>query len=205
MTAFLLALLAYFLGSVPVGLLVSRWAKGIDIREHGSGNIGTTNVLRTIGIGWAALVFAIDAAKGALPVLFGQSLGVSPGGLAVAAFLAVAGHNWSIFLRFRGGKGVATTLGALAALAPLAAVGAAMVWVFVVLVSGYASLGSMTGLAATGPLLALLGTPREFVWLGLALAAVAVYQHRANIGRLVQGKELRILPRSKSSVPDRNQ
>jgi glycerol-3-phosphate acyltransferase PlsY len=205
MTAFLVALLAYFLGSVPVGLLVSRWAKGIDIREHGSGNIGTTNVLRTIGIGWAALVFALDAAKGALPILFGRSLGLGPGGLAVAAFLAVAGHNWSIFLRFRGGKGVATTLGALAALAPLAAVGAAMVWVFVVLVSGYASLGSMTGLAATGPLLALLGTPREFVWLGLALAAVAVYQHRANIGRLLQGKELRILPRSKASVPDRDQ
>ncbi len=205
MTAFLVALLAYFLGSVPVGLLVSRWAKGIDIREHGSGNIGTTNVLRTIGIGWAALVFALDAAKGALPILLGRGLGLGPGGLAMAAFLAVAGHNWSIFLRFRGGKGVATTLGALAALAPLAAVGAAMVWIFVVLASGYASLGSMTGLAATGPLLALLGTPREYVWLGLALAAVAVYQHRANIGRLLQGKELRILPRSKASVPDRDQ
>jgi glycerol-3-phosphate acyltransferase PlsY len=202
MTTFITAVFAYVLGSAPVGLLIGRWVKGIDIREHGSGNIGTTNVLRTIGVKWATLVFVLDAAKGALPILIGQGFNLPPGSLALVAFLAVAGHNWSIFLRFRGGKGVATTIGALCVLSPLTAVGAALVWITIVLITGYASLGSMSGLTSTGPILALLRAPGEYVYLGLALAAIAVFQHRANIGRLLAGKELRILRRGKGRAAD---
>jgi glycerol-3-phosphate acyltransferase PlsY len=186
-----LVALAYLGGAIPVGLLVGRLVKKVDIRRYGSGNIGTTNVLRTLGPAWAAVVFALDAAKGFLPVLVGRHLGLPVGTLALAAALAVAGHNWSVFLRFQGGKGVATSLGALLALAPLVALGAAGVWILVVLVSGYASLGSMLGLTAAALLLYLLGQPPAVVALGVALAAAAIWQHRANIRRLLQGKELR--------------
>lgn len=204
MLSFLVAVLAYVGGSVPMGLLVGRWAKGMDIRQHGSGNIGATNVLRTIGIGWAALVFLFDAAKGAVPVLLGRHFGCDPVTLALVALLAVAGHNWSLFLRFRGGKGVATSLGALLALAPGVAVGVALIWVFLVAVTGYASVGSMLGLASSGPILQLVAAPAPLVWLGVALFTLTVYQHRANIKRLTQGKELPMFGRRGASAPGRD-
>jgi glycerol-3-phosphate acyltransferase PlsY len=184
-------LAAYLGGSAPIGLIVGRAVLKVDIRQYGSGNIGATNVLRVLGAWWAALVFALDAAKGLIPVLVGRHLGVDATALAVVALLAVAGHNWSIFLRFRGGKGVATSLGALLALSPPTTAGVVLVWVLVVLISGYASLGSMLGLASSGLFLYLTGAPPQFVALGVVLAAVAAWQHRANIKRLLEGKELK--------------
>lgn len=200
--AVLVAGVAYFGGSIPTGLLVSRWVRGVDIRGYGSGNIGTTNVLRVIGAGWAVLVFVLDAAKGALPQLLGRYLGLSPLALALVGILSVAGHNWSVFLRFRGGKGVATSLGALLAISPLSAVGAALVWLITVVLTGYSSLGSMLGLASSGPLLYLLGEPKELVFLGGAFLVMTLWQHRANIKRLAEGKELRFT--QKISVANKN-
>ncbi len=203
MASFLVAVLAYVGGSIPMGLLVSRWAKGVDIRKHGSGNIGATNVLRTIGARWAVVVFLFDAAKGVLPVLLGRHLGLTPAMLALVAFLAVAGHNWSCFLRLKGGKGVATSLGVLLALAPGVAAAVALIWVFVVAVTGYASLGSMLALGTAGPILQLTAAPAALVWLGVVLFLMTVYQHRANIKRLIQGKELPMF-NGGTSAPERN-
>lgn len=183
--------LAYLSGSIPFGLLIGRWVRRVDIRDYGSGNIGTTNAMRVLGARWAAVIFALDVAKGALPVWLAQEVVVSLLGQAAVGLLAVAGHNWSVFLRFRGGKGVATSLGVLLATAPLAAGVAAIVWVLTVAASGYASLGSMIGLTAAAAALLLSGQPEVLALMGAVLAAVAVWQHRANIRRLVAGKELR--------------
>lgn len=183
--------LSYLSGSIPFGLLIGRWVKRVDIRDYGSGNIGTTNAMRVLGPRWAALIFVLDAAKGLLPVILAGQAGASVAGQALAAFATVAGHNWSVFLRFRGGKGVATSLGVLLAVAPWAAGAAVAVWLAAVAVTGYASLGSLLGLAAAAVTLALTGRPVQVVLLGVALAATAVWQHRANIQRLAAGKELR--------------
>lgn len=205
MLGFLVAVLAYLGGSIPMGYLVGRWAKGVDVRRHGSGNIGATNVLRTLGAGWAILVFAFDAAKGAAPIVLAQRLGLGPLLLAVVALSAVAGHNWSVFLRFRGGKGVATSLGVLLALAPWSAIAVAVIWVFIVAVTGFASVGSLVGLAASGPILGLLAAPWPLIALGGVLFVLGAYQHRGNIKRLLQGKELPIFgPRRNASTEGRN-
>ena len=111
---------AYMLGSIPSGMLVAR-LKGVDLRKVGSGNIGATNVARAMGKGWAIAVLAADAAKGFVPVWLGRRLGLAPTVVALAGFLAIAGHMFTIFLRGRGGKGVATSLGVALALCPLAA------------------------------------------------------------------------------------
>ena len=188
---YLLGLVAYLGGSAPIGLIIGRLVLKVDIRQYGSGNIGAANALRVLGPRWAALVFALDAAKGLVPLLVGRHLGLDPVVLAVIGVLAVVGHNWSVFLGFRGGKGVATSLGVLLATAPVAALGAVLVWVGVVAVSGYASLGSMLGLASSALFLYLLRSPVEYVALALVLAALAVWQHRENIKRLLSGKELK--------------
>jgi len=188
---FLLGFGAYILGSIPFGLIVGRLVKGVDLRRYGSGNIGTTNVMRVLGGGWAALVFAFDAAKGLAPVAVAQRAGLEPEVVALVAFLAVAGHNWPVFLRFRGGKGVATSLGALAGLSLPAAGAAVLVWAAVVLIWGYASLGSMLALLSAPLVLHLTGKPGVYVILGALLFVTAVVRHRANIQRLLAGEELR--------------
>jgi len=188
---FLLALLAYLVGSIPVGLIVGRLVKGVDIRDYGSGNIGTTNAMRVLGGGWAAVVFIVDAAKGFVPVVVSLRAGIDPAAIALVAFLAVAGHNWPVYLGFRGGKGVATSLGVLLGISPATTLVALVVWVAVVLVSRYASLSSMLGLASTPLALYLFGLPVEFVVLGGVLFVTAVVRHHANIRRLLAGEELR--------------
>lgn len=192
--------LAYLGGSIPVGLLVGRWVKGIDVRTQGSGNIGTTNVLRVIGPVWAAITFILDAAKGFLPVYLGLRSGFGPTALAFLALFAVVGHNWSLFLGFRGGKGVATSIGALLALGPVAALATVVLWLLTVGISGYASLGSLLGLAAAGPALLISHAPGAYPVLGLGLFVIALWRHKANVKRLIEGKELAILPRRRASA-----
>jgi glycerol-3-phosphate acyltransferase PlsY len=191
LTVPVLAVLAYLAGSVPVGLLVGRMVKKVDLRDHGSGNIGAANAMRVLGPGWAAVVLVLDAAKGFLPVLAGRLLELPAPAVAVVAFLAVVGHNWSVFLGFRGGKGVATSLGVLAALDPVVALAATASWLLVVAVTRYASVGSLLGLAVAAAALPARGHPPCITVLGLVLLAVAVWRHRSNIGRLVRGEELR--------------
>ena len=192
MSAILAIGAAYLIGAVPIGYLVGRAFGIADIRRHGSGTIGATNVLRTAGRLPAILTLAGDTAKGYLAVVTGAALaaGVSDAGvLAASAVAAVIGNCWSVFLGFRGGKGVATGLGALLKIVPLAVLPAAFVWLAVTISFRYVSLGSILA-AACVPLGALLlGAPPPFVIAAFAVGAIVVARHHANITRLLAGHE----------------
>ncbi len=186
------ALVAYLVGAVPVGFVVARaWGIG-DIRAHGSGNIGATNVLRTAGRVPALLTLVGDVAKGYLAVVAGGAVAGGESGAALAAVSAIAGNCWSVFLRFRGGKGVATGLGAFLRLVPWAVLPAAAVWLGVTLTFRYVSLGSVTA-ALCVPLGALLlGARWPDVAAAAGGAAIVVFRHHENIARLRAGTERRL-------------
>jgi acyl phosphate:glycerol-3-phosphate acyltransferase len=192
------ALFAYLVGSVPTGYLLARLRR-VDVRAAGSGNIGATNVARTVGKSLGILTLVIDAAKGALPVLFAAAIApevhAGPGfatGLQCAAALgAVIGHVFSIALRFHGGKGVATALGAIAALDPAALLAALLVFALGFALSRRVSLGSILA-APSAPLVAwVLGSPTIVVVTLAVIAALIVARHRDNIRRLQAGSEPR--------------
>ena len=192
MTPLAAVVLAYFVGAIPVGYLVGR-ACGIgDIRRHGSGNIGATNVLRTAGRMPAVLTLVGDVVKGAAAVALAAAWSGGDRRAAAAASVAViVGNCWSVFLRFRGGKGGATGLGAFLTLAPWATVPAALVWLAVVATFRYVSLGSVMA-AACVPLGALvLGYPRPVMLACLLGAGIVAARHQANITRLMAGTEAR--------------
>jgi glycerol-3-phosphate acyltransferase PlsY len=202
--AFLLtALAAYLLGSIPTGFLVARW-KNIDITQVGSGNIGATNVFRILGRGPGIFVLLTDAAKGALSVLFLPGLAAlvagagSPWLAALAAVCAVLGHNFTCWLRFKGGKGIATSAGALAALVPTAFLVIFITWIVVFALGRYVSLASIAA-AAVLPFATAFTTQGELRWLlvGLTslLAFLAIWRHRPNIRRLLDGTENRFGPK----------
>ena len=194
------AVVAYLLGAVPVGFFVAR-AFGIgDIRRHGSGTIGMTNVLRTAGKMPAVLTLIGDVVKGMLAVWLGAHVaGATPADIPVVAVAAVTGNCWSVFLRFRGGKGVATGLGALLMLVPWAIAPSALVFLAVVATTRYVSLGSLLG--ATGvPVVALvLGYPARSMIAAVCVALIIVLRHRENIGRLLSGTENRLGRRATAS------
>jgi len=188
-------LIGYLLGAIPFGLLVAR-SRGIDIRLHGSGNIGATNVLRVLGKKWGILVFVLDALKGWLAVdlamrwLPAGTHGAVLNGL-VAAFACVLGHSFPVWLRFRGGKGVATTAGVLVSLMPLAAGVALLVWVAVFFSSRYVSLASIAAAIALPVSAALLGKGMYLLVFSGIVAALVIWRHRTNIERLRAGTENR--------------
>lgn len=183
---------AYVVGAVPVGFLAARAFGIVDIRRHGSGSIGATNVLRTAGWAPALLTLGGDIVKGYGAVWLGSRLaGAEPVATAACAFAAVVGNCWSVFLGFRGGKGVATGLGALLRLVPLAVLPSLPVWLAVALTTRYVSLGSILA-AACIPLGALLFRyPAAYAVASLAVATLIVARHHENIGRLLSGTERR--------------
>lgn len=178
---------AYFLGSIPFGLLVCRWVGGIDVRTVGSGNIGASNVSRACGPAWGRVTLILDAAKSALPValVLEQSGEWAPAvGLA-----AIVGHCWPVWLGFRGGKGVATTAGVMLVLAPVSTLAAVLVWMGVYGVSRVSALASLTACVA---LLAAVGLhDPEYMSLGVAAVSIVLLRHRENMGRLLSGREFR--------------
>jgi glycerol-3-phosphate acyltransferase PlsY len=180
---------AYFLGSIPFGLLLTRFAGKGDIREIGSGNIGATNVLRTGSKGLAAATLILDALKGAVAVLLAQRFW--PGAELYAAAGVLVGHLYPLWLGFRGGKGVATFLGVLVPLLPIAALAYAVVWIALLLVVKISSVAGMTAAASAPVTAAVLGERALFPAL-LAFAVLIVWQHRQNIRRLGRGDEPRI-------------
>jgi glycerol-3-phosphate acyltransferase PlsY len=196
---------AYAVGAVPIGFLVAR-AFGLgDIRRHGSGNIGATNVLRTLGRLPAILTLLGDVAKGYAAVALAARLGGDdPRITAAGAFAAVVGNCWSVFLGFRGGKGAATGLGALLRLAPLATLAALPVFVVVAATTRFVSLATLLS-AACIPFGALaLGTPRAAVVGAFAAAGIVILRHRENIARLRTGTERRLgEPRAETSEASR--
>ncbi len=207
MIYFIGILIAYLIGSIPVGYIFGKVLKGVDIRQHGSGNVGATNVFRVVGKGAGIVVLFLDGLKGYLavkliPVLLPGSAG--PEGEVSIVFLillgsaAVAGHIWTVFLKFKGGKGVATTAGIMIALAPGVFLGGLIVWVLVFFVSKYVSLASMCA-AVSLPIISLVtGKSLSFIFFASILCMVGVWSHRSNIKRLIQGAENKIVKTQKS-------
>ena len=182
-------MLAYFIGSIPTGFLWAK-ARGIDIRTVGSGNIGATNVMRTLGKGPGITVLLIDAAKGFVPVFLVRGQG--PALQIVCCLAVIAGHNWTCWLKFKGGKGVATSAGALAAMLPWPLVCVLAVWAVVFGISRYVSLASICAAAAL-PVATWCWT-HDSTLLGFTgvLGGLAIYKHQANIQRLLAGTENRV-------------
>ena len=189
----LLVLFAYLLGSVPSGVVVARLMGGTDPRSGGSGNIGATNVLRTLGKKAAVATLAGDFVKGVIPVLLAVAL--LPEGSAflyLTALAAILGHDFSFLLVFKGGKGVATTIGAITVLSPLVALLLLATWVSVVVVTRFSSAGALTA-AAMSPIFALFVVKDvRFALFCVAAAALLIYQHRVNIKKLLAGTESRV-------------
>lgn len=179
---------SYLLGSIPSGYIVAS-ATGLDIRRLGSGNIGATNVARTVGWKKGFLTLGLDAAKGLIPVLVAVGLGLGPAATAVAGLAAFVGHLYPVFLQFKGGKGVATALGVFLGNMPLATAVLLVVFLTVVGVSRRVSLGSVVA-AALSPIASwVFGYPMPVVWVSLIIGALAVMRHKENIRRLIAGTE----------------
>lgn len=186
----------YLIGAVPVGYLVGRWIKGIDVRQYGSGKIGMTNVARNLGMRFGIFVLLVDAGKGAAAVLTARALTDSLVLQSLSATAAVVGHNYPVFLGFKGGRGVSTGLGSLIAISPLVGVVALAAGAMVIGLSRYVSLGSITGTVVGGAVLLFLrllgGGGFDYGPYALLTAAFIVFAHRDNIGRLLRGEERRI-------------
>jgi len=184
--------LAYLLGSVPVGILVSRAFGGADPRSAGSGNIGATNVGRTSGKAAGVLTLIGDILKGAVPVLAAFGWYPEPPFVAAVGLSAFMGHLWPVFLGFRGGKGVATALGVMVVIAPLATLLSALVFIAAVLFKRYVSLGSMVSAAMLPVFLSFFPASRPYMPMGVIIAVLVIVKHKDNIKRLVEGKENKI-------------
>ncbi len=189
---------SYLIGSIPSGLVIGK-LKGIDVREYGSGNIGTTNVVRTLGARYGAVVLVADVLKGVIGVVLARYIIGSPVSEMAAGLAAVAGHDWSLFLKFKGGRGVATSLGALfpmAMPAPLSGITGLAVFIFVALASRYISLASIVGSVSAVVVMAVfLGldrVPWQYLVYIAVVVALIIYQHRDNISRLLSGTESKL-------------
>jgi glycerol-3-phosphate acyltransferase PlsY len=190
------ALASYLLGSVPTGYLLVRLTGHRDVRQLGSGSIGATNVLRVKGWTTALPVVLFDIFKGFLPVFLAMRWFSDPAFAAFCGFLAAIGHCFPFSIGFRGGKGVATSLGAYAAIALTPCLACLGIFVVAVALTRYVSLGSILGSLAFPVLVLATGGPHGVFAVSLALTALVLFQHRANIGRLVKGHERKLGERS---------
>lgn len=195
-----LLVLAYLLGAVPFGYLVGRLFYGVDVRTQGSGNVGTTNVFRVLGKKAGIAVFFLDVLKGFVPALVGTLL-FGPWGAIFIASAPMVGHVYSVFLRGRGGKGVATGAGAVLALEPTVFLIIFVVWLALVFTVRIVSLASLVATAALPTLLILRDSPLPYQIAAVLAAVIVFYAHRGNIGRLLRGEERRFAPpwRSRST------
>lgn len=187
---------AYLFGSIPWGYILLRWRRGVDIRDYGSGRTGMSNVLRTGGGKVAGLVLALDLSKGILAVLLARAVIDTTAGEVVSGLAVLAGHNWPVFLQFKGGRGVVTGFGGLLVMAPIAAGLGALVFIPITLGSRYLSLGSMMGVVVACISMLALGLagvyPSAYIWYTFVASAIILWQHRDNIRRIRQGTERRV-------------
>lgn len=187
------ALIGYLLGSISFSYIIAKRVAGIDIRARGSGNAGATNTLRVLGKGPAALVLLLDVLKGVAAVLLAFWIaGGNPTGMALAGFMAVIGHNWPLFFGFRGGKGVATTIGVVGFLSFFSFFWAGLATLIVIFLTRYVSLGSLVFFALVPILMLIRGEPFSYVATAIAIAAIGYARHRQNISRLLRGSENKI-------------
>ena len=188
-----LVLCAYLLGSLPTALLVVRLMTGEDVRRKGSGNIGGTNALRAAGWKAGVAVTVIDVAKGALAVWLMQRYNPESGWVAAAMLAAVAGHCYPVWLKFRGGKGVAAGFGAFLVIEPLSALAILVVWFLVLVISRWVALASMVGSAVFPLALKLIGEPDMVTLVSVSAAAVLIiFRHSSNIRNMLTGEEVKI-------------
>jgi len=188
----------YLIGSIPFGVIIGRAWKGVDIRQYGSGNIGFSNALRVLGWKPAAVVFIGDALKGIAPVVLGQALlktwNVPRADLwlLLVGLAPILGHSFSVFLRFRGGRAVTTTLGVLIGLCWQAALVATVSWLVVVAITRYISVGSIVAALSVPAYMYLSGKSREWLILWCAVSLLVLLRHLPNVKRLVKGTEVKI-------------
>ncbi|MDO6655368.1 glycerol-3-phosphate 1-O-acyltransferase PlsY [Anaerobacillus sp. 1_MG-2023] len=193
MIAILICIAAYLLGSISFSYLIAKIVKKIDIRDHGSGNAGATNTLRVLGTGPAVAVLALDVIKGILAVWLGYWFTSEPIVPFLAGICAILGHNWPIFFGFRGGKGVATTIGVFATIAFFPALYAGIIAIIAIVVTRFVSLGSLIFVVLTPAFIFLLGgNPASYILLGTILAILSVWRHRTNVKRLFSGTESKL-------------
>ena len=189
--AYLFPLLGYLCGSIPIAYIYGKM-HGIDIRKHGSGNVGATNALRTLGRKAGIVVLALDVAKVLVVLLLGQFLHLDRNILLLTGGAAFIGHNWSIFLHFKGGKGVAVSAGILFYFFPLPGMVSISLFILIVAVTKYVSLGSLLAAGITPLMLALFGYPDLEIAFAGVIAAIIIWAHRENIARLRYGRESKI-------------
>ena len=186
-------LVSYLFGSLPIGLLVGRMVKGIDVRDYGSGNIGASNVWRTMGPLWGIAVFLFDFCKGYFPAhLAGQMHSVNPWLPVLVGLAAILGHNFSPFLKFKGGKGVATSLGVVYGLSPVAAAIGFAVWGLCLLVTRYISVSSMIAAVVTSAALIVLNPNLPHILFAILVTLFVLVKHRSNMTRLKAGTEPKV-------------
>ncbi|MBI5102683.1 MAG: glycerol-3-phosphate 1-O-acyltransferase PlsY [Nitrospirae bacterium] len=190
MKPILLCAISFFLGSIPTGLLIAK-AKGIDLKKSGSGNIGATNVLRTTGKWPALLTLAGDILKGAAAAWLASWSGLDPFAQGIVGLCAIAGHDFSVFLNFRGGKGVATTLGVLSIYSPQTCLFTIIIWLMTATISKYSSLGAIVSFGLLPLSIVILDSGGKFPFAFFA-ALLIMIKHRDNISRLLKGTETRI-------------
>jgi len=188
-TKSILLLSAYCIGSIPTGLLLAKAFGGVDIRTKGSGNIGATNVYRTLGRKIGLLTLVGDCLKGLLPVLAAKALQLPVAWIALIGIAAFLGHIFPIFLRFKGGKGVATALGVFLATSPLAVLGALAVFIAILVSRKYVSLASIAAAAVMPLLTTLINRDATIVTMSLVISAIVILNHHENIARLRNGTE----------------
>lgn len=182
-------LLIYLIGSIPSGLIIGKGLYGKDLREHGSKNIGSTNAYRVLGKMGALLVFLCDLTKG---IMGAYLLSVTPTLTVIGGLLAMIGHNWPIFLNFKGGKGVATGLGMVIYMVPSVALLAFSIWAVIVYFTKYVSLGSIVAASVIPVVMYLWNEPMPYIVFGVIAALFVIIRHRANIARLLSGNELKV-------------
>ena len=188
--------LVYIMGSIPWGYMITRVRQGVDIREYGSGRIGTSNVLRTAGLRPATLVLALDCSKGVLAVLLARVVADTAVAEVVAGLVTLAGHNWSPFLRFKGGRGIATGAGSTLVISPISLGIGGVVFVMVTLTTRYLSLGSLIGSTVVVVVMLVQATAGDFSHYYLIYSGAGglmiFWQHRDNVRRLLRGTERRM-------------
>ena len=192
-------ILAYLIGTIPTSYILAMALKGVDIRKHGSGNVGATNVLRTVGKLPAILALVIDILKGVAAVtilskfFYNSNIGINYESFRIIlGFAAISGHIWNVFLNFKGGKGVATSIGVLFILSPKALLIWALVWFITVVITKYVSLGSIIASISLPISIAIMGMSIQMVLFTITLCIINTYKHKSNIIRLINSEESKI-------------
>ncbi len=200
----LVIILCYMIGSIPTAYIFARKLKGIDIRQHGSGNVGSTNAMRVLGKIPGIATLILDMFKGFIMVVLSRYYalnyihGMDPYMfVAICAFVTICGHNWPVYIKFKGGKGVATTCGVFFALTPVSALITIIIWSITLFISKYVSLSSLISLGLLPVIMVFRGEPISYVILSSLLFIMTAIRHRSNISRLFKGQENKAFSKKK--------